>query len=138
MHQWPIPCAPAVNGLVPRPRVVEVLSGAFTSGPIHGVTVTGAGAKSLTEVDREWVRGVVARARDLLPTGSDVDVGRPQAGASGDPPSSRGAFVDVRLTLLADGDVLPTVVADEHGGVAGGEAYELTLHKGVLAITGKK
>jgi hypothetical protein len=131
-HPWPVPGAPAVNRLLPRPRVVEVLGGAFTSGPIRGVVVMGDTASSLTEADRSWLQGAVTRAQGLLLVS---EVG---SSATDSQSWARGDHVDVRLTLLADGDALPTTVADEHGGVMGPEAYELTLRQGHLSITGQR
>jgi hypothetical protein len=131
-HPWPVPGAPAANRLLPRPRVVEVFGGAFTSGPIRGVVVMGDTASSLTEVDRSWLQGAVTRAQGVL---SMSEVG---SSATDSQSWTRGDHVDVRLTLLADGGALPTTVADEHGGVMGPEAYELTLRQGQLSITGQR
>jgi len=112
-----------------------VLGGAFTSGPIRGVVVMGDAASSLTEVDRSWLQGAVTRAQGVLSVPTVSEVG---SSATDSQSWARGDHVDVRLTLLADGDALPTTVADEHGGVMGPEAYELTLRQCQLSIAGQR
>lgn len=147
IHRWPVPGAPAMRALVPRPRAVEVLGGAFTSGPIRNITVvdvtsvasvSGSPLKIQCEADRAWLAETLLRARESMQGISSVGGASTPSHVDRDDVYANVDAVDVRLTLLADGDVLPAAVHDEHGEIAGPEAYELTLHSGVLSIAGKR
>lgn len=135
IHRWPVPGAPALRALLPRPRAVEVLGGAFTSGPIHNITVV----EITTSVDKAWLAQTVLRTRKLMQGIGNIGGASTPPHVDRDVVYARGDAIEVRLALLADADVFPGVaIVDEHGEVGGDEAYELTLRSSVMSITGKR
>lgn len=129
VHQWPVPHLPT---LLPRPRSVVLLGGAFIEVAEVSVVCTGG----VDTADVAWLAQFerTARARLTSTSASDSVVGSAAAKTRA---TGRG-FVKVRVTLLENTDSLPATAVDEHGPIAGPEAYVLELREGVLNLWGRR